>query len=240
MIQFNLLPDVKLEYIKATRTKRMVTSIAILVSALVVGIVVILVISVMGIQRQHLNNLQTDIDKKTDTLVNTNDINKVLTIQNQLSKLTGLHENKPVTTRLFDYIALTTPSDVRFGDMTIQFQESTITLTGQAPRIERVNEFVDTLKFTDVEITEKVTKIVDGEEETSNEVTIKRAFSEVVMAEFSRSDGQEVTYTINFKFDPVLFDGRKSTRLIVPKLTTTRSEVEKPGNLFQVIEEGDE
>ncbi|CAN5656555.1 hypothetical protein BH23PAT1_BH23PAT1_1200 [soil metagenome] len=223
MIQFNLLPDVKLEYIKAARTKRLVISAAVLVSAAVAGIVLLLVMNVMVVQRQHLNNLNSDIADHTAELTGTEDINKVLTIQSQLGRLTDLHDGKPAATRLFDHISQITPASVVFSEFAITFAEEgteegteqhSISITGQSPNMEVVNKFVDTLKFTTIQ----------GED--------KNAFSEVVLMEFARAEDGTVSYMISLKFDPDLFDGTKDTKIVVPKLTTTRSAVEKPGALF--------
>ena len=74
-----------------------------------------------------------------------------------------------------------------------------------------------------------------------------KAFSAVVLDSFSKADSS-ITYTISATFDPIIFstiqtDAKDAegnpisqldaVRLIVPDRVTTRSEVEKPGALFQ-------
>ena len=97
MIQFNLLPDVKLEFIKTRRTKHMVSLIC--TTVIVVSLVVLVgLFSVVNIlQHKRINDLNAHIAKDTTTLKAVPDLNKILTIQNQLSSLTNLHEQSPAT-----------------------------------------------------------------------------------------------------------------------------------------------
>lgn len=238
MIQFNLLPDVKLEYIKARRAKRFVMLIAALVTGLAITVLILLIMVVHVFQRQHLNNLGNDIARDSKAIKETDDIEKILTIQSQLTSLPGLHDKKPVTSRLHDFVAQVTPADISMARLEIDFTESTISITGAANSLITVNKFVDTLKFTEY-------KSGDVQE---------RAFYEVVMTSFNR-DEKGASYSIDLKFKPVIFelikddpqtDVNESTQnasLLIPNIVTTRSQTEKPGALFQpltnpVLQEG--
>lgn len=225
MIQFNLLPDVKLEYIRAAKFKRLVISISSLVSAVVLVVVGLLTVSVMALQRQHINNLNTDISKYRTDLEGTEDLNKILTIQNQLSQLPGLHDQKPTVSRLYGYITQLTPAEVTYSKLDLVFVEERIEITGSADTISTVNKFVDTLKFT------YFVEIVD---DTSSEET--KAFSDVVLQSFSRE--AKVSYKVTLKFNPAIFDNTKKIQLKVPQITSTRSEQGKP--FFELPEAGEE
>lgn len=218
MVQFNLLPSVKLEYIKATRTKRVVTSVAIIASAAALGIMALLFINVNFVQKRHIANLTNDIQTKVSELEAIEDIDKVLTVQNQLKALTVLHEQKPAAERVMPYLAKVTPQAASISQVKVDFETSTMDISGTSDSLVTVNKFVDTLKFT------KYT-IGDATEQLP-------AFSEVVLASFS-VDSEGVTYQINFKFDPVIFDNTKQINLVVPNTITTRSQTEKPSDLFQ-------
>lgn len=219
MIQFNLLPDIKIAYIKARRTKRVVLLTSSLVAGTSLAVLVILFLVVNGVQKTHLKNLSSDIATDSATLQNTPGLNEVLTIQNQLSSLPGLHDEKPVASRLFSYIAQTTPNDLKMNKFEIDFSEMTVKVTGEADTLDTVNQFVDTLKFT--------TYKANAEAEES-----LPAFSEVVLKSFGRSD-KGASYEVTFLFDPTIFDNASSTVLTVPKIITTRSETERPADLFQ-------
>lgn len=217
MIQLNLLPDVKLDYIKTRRTKRMVTLIAGGVASVSLGILILLFVVVNVLQKQHINNLTADITADSQTLQSKPDLNKVLTIQNQLNALPTLHGQKPETSRLFAYLKQLIPNNVSISQLDLDFANQSLVFTGSAKDIEDVNTFVDTLKFT--------TFTTEGAE-------AKKAFPEVVLTSFARNE-EDTTYQITVKFDPVLFDNTQKVDFIVPKTVTTRSQTEKPAALFE-------
>lgn len=222
MIQFNLLPDVKLEHIKAERSKRVVILAAVGVSGTLLGIVVLLFIAVNGVQAKYLSDLSSDIKRDSQTLQDTPDLTKVLTIQNQLNKLPELHNGKPVVSRLFGYLSQITPNQLSIASLDVDFDQSTLSFQGGADAISTINKFVDTLKFTQYRDTQAST-------DPANDV---QAFSDVVLSSFGR-DEQGATYQIQVKFDSAIFDSSKRVELIVPNIITTRSETEKPKALFQ-------
>jgi hypothetical protein len=218
MIQFNLLPDIKLEYIKTRRSKRAVLLISAGVAGLALLIFVGLFIFVNVLQRKHLNDLNKDIKANISTLQQTPDLSKILTIQNQLHSLTGLHQQKPAATRLLDYLGQLTPAKATISDAKVDFTANTISLTGDADALSTVNQFVDTIKFT--------TYSSDADSQTP------KAFSSVVLTSFSKGD-KTSSYQIDFSFDPLIFDNTHKIQLTVPKIISTRSEVDKPADLFQ-------
>lgn len=171
MIQLNLLPDVKLEYIKARQKKRLVVSVASVASIAFLAIMLLLLFYVKVVQNEHLNNLNKDITAKTKELKEKPDLEKILTIQNQLNSLPGLHDNKVISSRLFDYLTQLTPSEATISDVTIDFGGSassgnaaaasntttgatgsegaqTLNIKGNTDSLTVVNKFVDTIKFT--------------------------------------------------------------------------------------------
>jgi len=222
MIQFNLLPDVKIDYMKASRTKRIVFLAAIGLSALALFIFILLFLIVNVFQKQYLNAINKDIASSTQQLKSVNDLDKVLTVQNQLGKLTDLHEKKPVASRLYDYLIKLTPNDAKISHVKVDFTSGTMELGGTAKDIETVNKFVDTIKFTDFK------------EGTSQE----KAFSDVVLSSFTLASGagtssERSSYVVQLKFNPAIFDGTKTVELVTPNIISTRSVTEKPSELFE-------
>lgn len=221
MIQLNLLPDVKLEYIKAKRLKRTVVLLSAMVSGSMLGLLILLFVGVMIVQKQHLNHLSSDIDASSRRLQGVADLDKILTVQNQLKTLPQLHDKKPVTTRVFTYVEQITPAKVTIADMTIKFEDQSMVIQGGADSLQTINTFVDTLKFTNYTIT------------GSDDKSAKKAFTQVVLTSFGRSD-TAAKYEISLKFDPELFNSKNNIQLVVPKgQVTTRSETEKPSALFE-------
>lgn len=221
MIQMNLLPAVKLEYIKAERSRRMVLSIATLVCAVAVGILVLLLFYNV-LQRKHLSDLNKDIKSQTATLKGKKDIDKVLTVQNQLKSLTNLHAQKPAASRVFTYLNQVTPTTVDITDFKVDFTAQKMTVTGTADSLGSVNQYVDTLKFT--------TFTTDSQPKPA------KAFKNIVLTSFgltsNSSGGRPASYSIDLTYDPAIFDITQKVTLNVPNLTTTRSN---SADLFRYI-----
>jgi Tfp pilus assembly protein PilN len=221
MIQFNLLPDIKIQYLKARRQKHMVvlaSTIIIIVAIVAMGILVGIV---FGMQKKSISDLNADIKTESAKLESTEDLTKILTVQNQLKALPDLHDQKAVAKRLFGYVSQITPTAASIARLNVDFAQSTMTLSGSADTLETVNKFTDTLKFTKYTTSE-------NDQEVS-------AFSNVVLSTFGR-DTKGATYTITTTFDPVIFSEAAEVTLKVPNIITTRSNTEQPSALFEKAE----
>lgn len=231
MIQFNLLPDVKIQYIKARRMKRTVIVASVIVIASCAAVLALLASAVYGLQRNHIANLSEDIERDISAVQEVQDINRVLTVQNQLGTIDSLHEAKPVTSRLFDFIESITPSDVSINSVEVDYANDSIFVSGEANNLATVNKFVDTIKFTTYVIATD-----EDENNNSNNDDNSLAFSNVVLSSFGRTN-DETSYTIDLTFNPIIFDSSEDIRLEVQQRITTRSEVERPQALFRTPEE---
>ena len=149
-VQFNLLPDIKLEFDRAQRTKRLVYTVSAVASILVLAIFIVSFLSVNVLQKKLLNDAGNDITTQSKKLKAIPDLEKVLTIQNQLETLPTLHQTKHVSSRIFTYLPQVTPAKVFIGQVTLDLGAGTITINGTSDKLETVNAFVDTLKFTTV------------------------------------------------------------------------------------------
>lgn len=265
MVQLNLLPDVKMQYINARRRKRLILGASFIASAVFLILFILLFVYVRFAQHKYMNDLSKDIASKTSELQSKEDINKILTVQNQLNSLPGLHDQKKISSRLFDYLQQLTPSDATISAVNMDFLENKAVIEGNAKEISVINKFTDTLKFTGFIVHEEGSEGVAPQcglgmiEQTSEVVNAQqedvqgqcRAFSEVVLAEFSLSDDNNlssdtsgVSYKIEFNFDARIFanikppEGQKAVELIVPNIISTRSATEKPGELFVPKQEG--
>ena len=235
MIQFNLLPDIKLQYIRSRRLKRMavLSSSAVVIAAVTISVILVLVVDVW--QKHEISRVTTDITKQSNALKSVPELNKVLTIQNQLSSLPALHDKEPRATKLIGYISQVTPNQVSISQLALDFTKNTITLTGATDTLETVNRFVDTLKFSTYTIDSTNTSVTTSQ--VGSSPTATKAFTGVVLTSFGIATGtNKATYTINLSFDPNLFDTTKNVTLTVPpNFITTRSQIDEPNNaLFQV------
>lgn len=220
MIQFNLLPDVKLEYIKTQRNKRLVFTVAAIVTAVSLLILIVLTVLVFGFQRKYIADLTSDIKTQSSNLQGTGELDKVLTIQNQLNSLTGLHQQKEDASRIIPFIQKITPANVSIASLDVNYTTPAMTISGTAPNLAAVNTFVDTLKFTNVTYGE----------------TKAKAFSQVVLSGFGSSE-DGATYSITLAYDAAMFKVINQVNLEIPSQITTRSETEKPSALFKTQED---
>lgn len=231
MSQLNLLPDVKLEYIQAQRKKRLVIAIGAISSAASVAIMILLLLFVHVGQKQHLKALDNDINAAVDTLKQNPDLDKILTVQNQLASLPGLHNDKLISSRTFEYLQKVTPQKATISDVVLDFDTGVLNIKGSSDSLQTINKFADTLKFTEFEV--------------SGDNPIKdKAFSNVVLKTFSVEDptllaGSGVEYELEMNFNLAIYEnsapnneGKSPVSFIVPNIISTRSATQAPSSLF--------
>lgn len=213
-MQLNLLPAVKMEYIKAQRARRLVISVSTIVTIVAV-VLLLLLLSVSGLQKKHLSDLNKDIATESSKLQNEPQIEKMLTVQNQLSALTQLHSQEPAASRIFTYLNQVTPVNVNITDFNIDFTKQTATITGTSDNLAHVNQYVDTLKHATYT--------------TADNNSPQPAFNNVVLSSFSLntdnsgSAGQAANYTVSLSYDKNIFDITQNVKLSIPSVATTRS-----------------
>ncbi len=213
--QFNLLPDVKLESLKTHRARNFVVAISIVVAGVSLFILLLLVGMVEVVQKKQMSDAQKDLNNANSQLGSISDLNKIVTVQNQLYTLSGLHKNKHMASRIFDYLAQLTPTNASIRRLDLDLTQSTLSINGNADSQKTVNTFIDTLKFTTYKA---------GDTDSPHP-----AFSSVVETNFA-INASNVTYSLDMQFDPKLFannltdsQGRlQAPKLSVPSLTTTR------------------
>ncbi|HSX47435.1 MAG TPA: PilN domain-containing protein [Patescibacteria group bacterium] len=223
MIQLNLLPAVKIQYIKAERSRRIALSLAVLISIAAITILILL-LGYDGYQIKTLGDLKKDISDDTKTLQDKPNINKILTVQNQLTELTSLHSGKPAADRLFNYLNQITPTQVNINSLTCDFVQKTLNITGTTNALSSVNQYVDVLKNTSFTIGTDKSK--------------QPAFSSIVLSSFgvnsgSKTPDQAINYTIGMSFDKAIFDNTKDTNLQIESGVITHSSKPDSPSLFQ-------
>ncbi len=135
MIEINLVPDVKQELLKAQRSRATVISMSIIIGIISIAAVVLLAGYVFGVQVVRSNLADSDIIKKGDDLSKVEDLSKTLTIQNQLTKISDIHNSIKIESRIFDVLRAIippTPNDVQISALVIDSDNSNITVEGQA------------------------------------------------------------------------------------------------------------
>jgi len=211
MISLNLLPDVKKQFLKAQRTRNMIFTFSIIGSAAAIGLVVLGFITVLGMRFQINRNSNTITELEAE-YAEIDNLSQILTVRNQASALSGLHDEKPVATRLFKLLSLSTPQNVDLNEVIIDFTDSSAEITAETKSFKDINVYVDTLKNTYF---------------TSGSGSKKQlVFSEIVSEQSINED--QVTVEVVMKFQPGIFDSVGKVTFSVPDIETTQSERQKP------------
>ncbi len=135
MIEINLIPDVKQELIKAQHIRSAVISVTILIGLASVAIVTLLAIYAFGVQTVRSALADDSIKKGSAQLAAVPDLSKTLTIQNQLTMISTIHDSTKIDSRLFDVlqeIIPPAPNDVQISTFKIDSSADQITIDGQA------------------------------------------------------------------------------------------------------------
>jgi hypothetical protein len=231
MIQLNLLPDLKKEFIKAQKTKSVVISTSILVTIGAVGLSVLLFIYVTFLQQLQINLATDDIKSKSSELTSIQDVDKYLTVQAQLAALPNLHNAKGSYDRLFNFLAVLNPSapnNINLANLQLTADTKALIFSGTTASFETLNVFVDTLK--NAEISYKV----NGQGETLTD----KMFDQVLIqtSGLSRvSNKNVVSFTIKTIYKDSVFNVQNTDITPkVPNITTTQSVTQSPksGQIF--------
>lgn len=232
MIELNLVPDVKQEFIKAQRVRNMVTAGSVLVMLISGGVVVALLMYTFGAQTLMRTLADNGIKSEFGKLSSHEDLGKSLTIQNQLKVLSGMADKKNVDSRLYDIlkvISLPEPNTSTFSVITLDNASNKLTLEGQAKS-----------GFAALEVLRETilaTKISYKEENSDNSET-KNLTEAVTVSDTNY--GQDSTgikvlrFKMEFEFDPILFSPKVSDLAVLSPNTTNATDSAKnvPKSIF--------
>lgn len=240
MIEINLIPDVKQELIKAERVRSVVISFSILTGIIAIGIVVVLAVYVFGVQTVRSALADDAIKKGAEQLASVEDLSKVLTIQNQLSKINELNDQKKIDSRIFDVLSAVippAPNNIQVSNLVIDAAASTITIEGQTQGYDSLEVFKKTIDGA------VATYTVD-EEEQQTDLASEISTSDVSFGEDS-TGAKVLRFTLRFTYPEELFS--PTIPAIVIKLTNagnvTDSYLGIPKSIFveraRDLEEGE-
>ena len=227
MIRLNLLPDIKREYVRTRRIEARVVTLAIIASIAAIAGVVALSLWVYGAQTLQKNLLNSSIEKRMSELKAKKDINKYVTVQNQLKHIDSLHSNKVIISRVFDVLSKLNPkapNNITISDLTIDTTNTIMSFEGQVANYTALETFRDTLKNA------KLQHQVEGETGSNSE----NLFSNVVIVSQAIAKDQAtqqdyVTFKISATYSAKVFAANVSSlQVIVPNIETTQSKQDAP------------
>ncbi len=218
MIQLNMLPDVKVQYLKTQRTKHLVILGAFGAAAASATLIVVLCFVVFVWDHKTINDMTRDIKKYETQMGDITELEKALTVQFQLRSLEGLHNEKPVTSRATEILSKVVPSEASFNEIKIDTEKHTMVLKGEASNAERANTLADSFKFA--HMTEEG---VEGR---------KQPFSAVTLKSYN-FDGKKAKFEVTLNYDEAIFDRTKNIVVAVEAgQNTTGSVLDRPNPLF--------
>lgn len=232
MIEINLLPNVKRELLKTRAMRNRVISISFLVGgASIVAVVVLALILGSQIAAEAVQN--GVIKDRNDKLMAVEDLNKVVTIQHQLTKINEQHSGKKLNSRIFDVVTAVNPvapNNVSFSDIKVNPESKTITLEGSA-----VNGYsaLETLKKTILN-----TKIQTTDGDKSSEVSLTKEIKDGDTSFGENSEGKKVLqFSFSFEYAEELLapanNGTVSVLTPTGKVDVTDSRQGIPDSLFK-------
>jgi hypothetical protein len=234
MLQINLLPDVKKEFLRAQRQRNLVMTISILASV-VAGSIILIMGLVMGGQLVQKNILNGNIDRDKKTIQkeqSDNQLNEYLTVQNQLSQIDNLKETQPVFSRVFDYLKQLNPA----APNSVELSSVRILSAGSADgvstgMIELQGSTADFASLDVYKTTLLHTKITYSDGSDGDAVT-EALFSEVTVrdAGLSQGDGEDrVSFTIDVIYNEAAFKASSTAvTLKIPQETTSDADRNAP------------
>ncbi len=223
-VQFNLLPDVKYQYLRAKQLQRLAVSGASIAVAVCVVVIILLVLWVDVWQKHTISSTTDNIRTAAAKIESINGLDKIITVQSQLDSLPSLYAQDPQVSRIFGYITQLTPPNVTIGDLQLDFTQDTMEIRGSAPGLDDVNAYTDSLKSATYN------------DKTSGATGVQ-AFTSVVLSSFSRDD-KGATYTIDMNFDPLLFQASENITLYVPQKTNLPQVPGLNGSIFKALPKG--
>lgn len=232
MIEINLIPDVKLEMLRAQKLRNIAISTSIIAGVAAVAVVVVMSL-VIGAQAAVEGVTAGTIKSEFNKLSNVQGINDRLTLQHQLTKISEMHSNKTLDSRLLDVLGAVNPpapNDVKFSKVTLNPTDSTLTIEGSATGgFSATETFRKTILNTTVE----------GKQIGSDEVTTTPLASSVELSDVSYgidSTGATVLrFKMVMKYQDALFSNKlREVRIVTPtsKIDVTDSKTRVPDSLF--------
>ena len=134
MFEVNLVPAVKTEMLRAMKLRNIVLFVAIIIVAIFGGGAMVLG-SIAGTQKLTIADQTTRIDAMSDKINSFQGLSEYLTIKDQLGALASIDDQRKMLSRIFSFLVVmlpTAPDSVTLSELSINLQEGTLTMEGQA------------------------------------------------------------------------------------------------------------
>lgn len=230
MIQLNLLPEVKKEFLRARAMRRKAISLSILATIVSVGLLAVLGVILVG-QYTATRVMTSSIESRAEQLANIENIDEYLTIQAQLAEIDNLHAGKTNASRLTDILPRlnpNAPNSVRFSNVDLIVDENTIIFQGGTRNVSALTTFKDTLDNAQLSYN------LEGEDTVSEPLFENIEISEYGYSVQANSPVTAVGFKITAVYNTKIFEtAAKNVRVRVPNKETTQSVIAAPNVTFE-------
>lgn len=223
MIEVNLIPDIKQEVLTARQTRDRVATLAIVVSAAVVSVAIILSMITFIIQGLIIGSQKNQIEDSFKKFANYPGSSSILTIQKQLEELEVMHGKKPITSRMF--IVLTQiiskyKLDIKISQIDIDPHKKNMVLEGYSEtgyvELERFIKTLDNASVSYADIA-KINEVNNSATEKEANEALKKALDEAGQVNLMRQE-------VSLLGDPSLADNSEGKRVLTFKIGLPMNE----------------
>lgn len=183
--EINLVPEVKMQMIKAQKMRNLVLFICIVVSSVAVGAVVIL-FGIKSGQDIAMHNQDSKLKVMSEKLNGYDEFDDLITIQDQLGNYSEILKKRAVVSRVFGALGVMLPQgsdEVKMSELKVTLETDTINMEGQADAkvaplidyrvLEAFKKSVDLTKFdygryVDIDGKEIPTQCITETDESGN------------------------------------------------------------------------
>ncbi len=141
--EINLVPEVKLQMIKAQKIRNLVLFVCIVVSVAAIGSVLVL-FGIKSGQDIAMANQDGKLKVLSEKLTGYGELDDLVAIQGQLTALSDIAENKKVLSRVFGALDVMLPEGediVQLSELRVNLEESTLNMEGRADA--RIDPLID-------------------------------------------------------------------------------------------------
>lgn len=234
VMEINLIPDVKMNLVRAQVVRSRVTTIAIL-STVAMGVLVFIVALIaFGLQGVLIDSADKKINAEFQTFRDYNGAKQIISIQNQLSKIDSLHQSKPMTSRLFNLMVSINDGSgdsVQISRLDFDNSTKTISIEGQSR-----DGYLGAEKFQKAIYNTRLAYTVnegDAQAEESVPLTDKVVILEAASYRQDVTGAEVLIFNIGFSVDDLMFDYSTDVKLIGPgRKDVTDSTLAIPKEIF--------
>lgn len=237
MIEVNLIPDIKREYLRAQRMRNTVISASIAVMVVSAGALVVLGVALGIVQGAGLladNSIKSEHQKLSSQA----DLDELVTIQNQLTHVSSLDKERGMNSRIFEVLSVVNPSapnNITMSTVRVDPVNATVSIDGTAAN-----------SFTATDILKKTilnTKLQYNDGSNTKEIELSTDVSLSNTSYSEEADGTTALhFTLSFKYPAELVSNSyKNVTIVTPtgSIDVTDSKTRVPDGLFAASSSND-